>query len=150
MCCNSFSAHISNISSRIGIVCFAVLLLKSTEIYMKAFWHSTWASLFKSWLPRIRWGKRKWNVYLNSKNIFIGASVTQESDVAHGPLVNFYNRISDPRTKCQCQSPIYKRYTEPKWSCKQALIMFVSSVCLHGLNVLLFIAMLFGWVFFIS
>jgi hypothetical protein len=37
MCCNSFSAHIYNISSRVGMVCFAVLLLKSTEIYMKAF-----------------------------------------------------------------------------------------------------------------
>jgi hypothetical protein len=38
-------------------------------------------------LQRVRWGKRKWNVYLNSKNIFIWASVTQVSDVAHGPLV---------------------------------------------------------------
>jgi hypothetical protein len=36
MCCNSFSAHVNNISC-VGMVCFAVLLLKLAEIYMKAF-----------------------------------------------------------------------------------------------------------------
>jgi hypothetical protein len=43
--------------------------------------------LLKSWLPRVRWGKRKWNIYSNSKNIFIWVSVTQVSNVAHGSLV---------------------------------------------------------------
>ena len=41
MWCNSFSAHINNISSHVGMVCFVVLSLKSAKIYMKAFWHST-------------------------------------------------------------------------------------------------------------
>jgi hypothetical protein len=64
-------------------------LLKSAKIYMKAFWHSASASLLKSWLLRVRWGKRKWNVYWNLKSIFIWTSVTQVSDVAHGPLVRY-------------------------------------------------------------
>jgi hypothetical protein len=42
-------------------------------------------------LPRVGWGKWKWNAYLIlEKNISILAKVTQVSDVAHGPLVTNY------------------------------------------------------------
>jgi hypothetical protein len=41
-------------------------------------------------LPRVGWGKWKWNAYLIlEKNISILAKATQVSDVAHGPLVFF-------------------------------------------------------------
>jgi hypothetical protein len=64
MCCNSFSAQVINISWREGMVYFAELLLKSEEIYTKAFWHSTKASLLQSWPLRVGWGRWKWNAYL--------------------------------------------------------------------------------------
>jgi hypothetical protein len=57
---------------------------KKAKFHMKAFWHRTKASWLKSWHPSVEWGKWKWNAYC----ISIWAKVTQESDVAHGPLVS--------------------------------------------------------------
>jgi hypothetical protein len=41
-----------------------VLLLKSAETYLKAFWHRTKASLLKSWPWRVGWSKWEWNAYM--------------------------------------------------------------------------------------
>jgi hypothetical protein len=82
--CNSFSAHVNSISCREEMVCFVVLLLKSAEIYMKAFWHGTNASRG----TRGSDGTNGNEVHIRCwKNISIWAKVTQVSDVAHGPLV---------------------------------------------------------------
>jgi hypothetical protein len=83
---NSFSAHGSNISCHEGMVCFAVLSLKSDEIYMKAF--KCKGKFVKIMAPEGRVGQKGIKCLSNIwKNISTWAKVTQVSDVAHEPLV---------------------------------------------------------------
>jgi hypothetical protein len=53
------------------MVCLAVLLLKSAEIYMKAFCHSVKASLLKSLPPEGTVGQKRINAYLIFEKIFL-------------------------------------------------------------------------------